>query len=103
MEEPKLYSKAKGYALIFGAGGAAALQAMKMDLFSFPDGLKMYLGYFFSIVTIFSVFLGGFSLLKTIQDGSEVLNRLKNLKEHEAKKAAEEKEAEPEQPKEKQE
>lgn len=99
MKEPELLNKARGYALIFGAGGAAALQAMKMDLFSFPEGLKMYMGYFFSIVTIFSVFLGGFSLLKTISEGKEVLDRLKNLKQHEEQKAQEEQPPE-EQPKE---
>lgn len=86
MNEPKLLTTLRGYALVFGAGGVAALQAMKWELFTFPEPLKIYLGYFFSIVTIFSVFLGGFSLLRTIQEGKDVLSRLKDIKEEEEDK-----------------
>lgn len=86
MNEPKILTTLRGYALVFGAGGVAALQAMKWELFSFPEPLKIYLGYFFSIVTIFSVFLGGFSLLKTIQEGRDVLGKLKDIKAEEEEK-----------------
>lgn len=89
MKETKFIEKARGYALIYGAGAIAALQALKFDLFVFPENAKIILSYFFSFVAIFSVFLGGFSLLEKIQEGSKIITRLNEIKEHEQKKTDE--------------
>lgn len=83
MKEPRLLTNLRGYALICGSGGVAALQAMKWELFSFPDPVRLWMVWFFSIVTIFSVFLGGFELLNRINEGIDDLRRLKEIKRKE--------------------
>ena len=80
MDERKFLTALQAYALIFGAGGVAALQAMKWELFSFPDEVKLYLGYFFSIVTVICVFLAGPGLMKMIKETRADIDHLKEIK-----------------------
>lgn len=86
MEEPKFLTALQKYALVFGAGGFTALQVMKWDIFSFPDELKIYLGYFFSFVTVFCVFIAGPRLINEAQKGWANIRDLKEIKKQEEKK-----------------
>jgi len=61
----------KKYAIIYGAGGVSALQALKMEIFSFPPKVDIYLGYIFSIITVFCVFLGGSSIIEMLRKINE--------------------------------
>lgn len=63
MQEPSFFQGLRKYALIYGSGAVAALQALKFEIFSFPPNVQLYLGWFFSIVSILCVFLGGPTLL----------------------------------------
>lgn len=87
MKEPKFYTTIRTWALILGAGGVSALQAMKMEIFTFPGKSEMYFGYFFSIITILCIFIGGFSVVKIMQDGKDFIGQLKDIKEREEQKA----------------
>lgn len=86
MNEPKIMTTIRWWALVFSTGGVAALQVMKWEMFTFPEPLRLYMGYFFSVVTVFSVFIGGFSLLKKLQEGRDVLGKLKDIKQEEEEK-----------------
>lgn len=93
MDKPKFLTALQGYAIVVGAGGVAALQAMKMELFVLPADARLFLSYFFSIVSILCVFLSGSSLLKIIKEGRDVLDSLKQEKKQEEEKTERQNEA----------
>lgn len=74
-----MYKTIRKYSLIFGAGGVAALQAMKLGIFSFPESLRIYLGYFFSMITIVCVFLAGISIIETVKNTSQLVKKINSM------------------------
>lgn len=82
--EPKFIANVKKYALFYGAGGVAALQALKIDIFSFPPEWRVYLGYFFSMVTLSCIFLGGNSIVEWVKQIPVILKKLDAIKKNEA-------------------
>jgi hypothetical protein len=79
MKEPQWLRNVRKYALIYGAGGVAALQALKIDIFSFPSAGRIYLGYFFSIITIFCIFLGGYSVIDLLKKMSIIIKKINEI------------------------
>jgi hypothetical protein len=78
-KEPQMVRNIRRYALIYGAGGVAALQALKMDLFQFPPTWPLYLSYFFSVITIFCIFLGAPSVGALVKRMNEVIKKMSEL------------------------
>lgn len=89
MEDPKMLTSLRKYTLITGTGGFAALQVMSWEALTLPDIWRVNLGYFFSIVIIFSVFLGGFSLVRTIKEGQDLISSKLKEEKKEVKKIKE--------------
>jgi hypothetical protein len=79
MQAANLLRSIRKYALIYGAGGVGALQALKLEIFSFPPVVHLYLGYFFSIVTVMCIFLAGSSVIELVGKINIVVKKLKEL------------------------
>lgn len=83
----------KDYALIIAAGGVAALQAMKFEIFQFPIievgeksfDVRMILIYFFSIATTLAIFSGGSDLLKVLNDTKELVSKARDKEKEKTK------------------
>jgi hypothetical protein len=71
------------YASYTGLGGLGALQALKLEMFSFPPNGQLYLSYFFSIVTFVCIFLSGG--LGAINLTSRITDIHKKIKEIDSK------------------
>ena len=79
MQAVKIYVNLKRYASIYGAGAVGALQALKLEIFSLPPNVHLYLGYLFSIIAVFSVFFGRMHCRRLHKKVNEVVQKMKDF------------------------
>ena len=81
MAQPKAVSSLRRYAIFYGAGGIAALTAMRYELFTFPEGWKLYINQGLSMITILCVFLAGPGLIDLVRKTNEIVRKMNELDE----------------------
>lgn len=79
-DEPKIATLLKRYALFYGPGAAAGIKALKMDLISLPPEWKLYISYFFSLILMACILLGGTAVAGWLRQGVQIVKDLQEIK-----------------------
>lgn len=67
------------YAVIYGVGALGALQALKLDVFSFPPAVRLYFSYVFSGITVICIFLAGTSMVDIFRNIGVLAKKMKEI------------------------